>query len=263
MDISIIIPCFNEEDNIPHLAERLKPVVAQLRQEGRQVEIVFVDDGSSDATFERLQAAFADDPDSQIVRHPRNQGLGQALRTGLKAARGQVIVTTDSDGTYDFASIPRLLAALGPDVDVVTASPYHPQGGGVGVLPAYRLALSRGCSLIYRLLVDRHLYTYTAIFRAYRRAVLENVDWGSRGYLAVTQMLVEARLKGYRVAEVPLVLNVRRYGQSKAKVARIMRDHLRYQMRLLARQVAARLKGQAWAEPARAPAPRTSGLEAK
>jgi dolichol-phosphate mannosyltransferase len=130
-------------------------------------------------------------------------------------------------------------------------------------LPAYRLALSRGCSLIYRLLVDRHIYTYTAIFRAYRRAVLENVDWGSRGYLAVTQMLVEARLKGYRVAEVPLVLNVRRYGQSKAKVARIMRDHLRYQMRLLARQVAARLKGQAWAEPARAPAPRTSGLEAK
>ncbi|MER3513510.1 MAG: glycosyltransferase family 2 protein, partial [Chloroflexota bacterium] len=69
----------------------------------------------------------------------------------LKAARGQVIVTTDSDGTYDFASIPRLLAALEPGIDVVTASPYHPQGG-VGVLPAYRLALSRGCSMIYRLL---------------------------------------------------------------------------------------------------------------
>lgn len=262
MDISIIIPCFNEEDNIPHLAERLKPVVAQLRQADQQVEIVFVDDGSSDATFDRLQAAFAADPDTQIVRHPHNQGLGQALRTGLKAARGQVIVTTDSDGTYDFASIPRLLAALQPGVDVVTASPYHPQGG-VGMLPAYRLALSRGCSLIYRLLVDRHIYTYTAIFRAYRRPVLESVDWGSRGYLAVTQMLVEARLKGYRVAEVPIVLNVRRYGQSKAKVARIMRDHLRYQTGLLARQMASRLKGQPWAEPARAPSPRTSGLEAK
>lgn len=262
MEISIIIPCFNEEDNIPQLAVRLKPVVAQLRQTGQHVELVFVDDGSSDATFERLQAAFADDPDTQIVRHPHNRGLGEALRTGFTAARGQVIVTTDSDGTYDFASIPRLLAALEHDVDIVTASPYHPQGG-VGVLPAYRLALSRGCSLIYRLLVDRRIYTYTAIFRAYRRAVLENIDWGSRGYLAVTQMLVEARLKGYRVAEVPLILNVRRYGQSKAKVARIMRDHLRYQMRLLLRQVASRLRGKPWAQPAHAPAPRTSSLEAK
>lgn len=263
MDISIIIPCFNEEDNIPQLAERLGPVLTQLRQEGqRQVEVVFVDDGSSDATFERLQGAFAADPDTQIVRHPYNQGLGEALRTGLKAARGQVIVTTDSDGTYDFAAIPRLLAALEPGIDVVTASPYHPQGG-VGALPAYRLALSRGCSMIYRLLVDRHIYTYTAIFRAYRRPVLENVDWGSRGYLAVTRMLVEARLKGYRVAEVPLVLNVRRYGQSKAKVARIMRDHLRYQMGLLLRQVTSRLKGQSWAEARHALSPRASGLEAK
>ncbi|MER3545465.1 MAG: glycosyltransferase family 2 protein [Chloroflexota bacterium] len=263
MDISIIIPCFNEEDNIPPLAKRLKPVLTQLRQAGQGlVEVVFVDDGSSDATFERLQAAFADAPTSQIVRHPHNRGLGEALRTGLKAARGQVIVTTDSDGTYDFASIPRLLAALEPGIDVVTASPYHPQGG-VGVLPAYRLALSRGCSMIYRLLVDRHIYTYTAIFRAYRRPVLENVDWGSRGYLAVTQMLVEARLKGYRVAEVPLALNVRHYGQSKAKVIRIMRDHLRYQMRLLLRQVASRLRGQPWAEAQYAPSPRASRLEAK
>lgn len=236
MDVSIVIPCFNEEENVPQLAGRLKPVLSDLRGEFRGwVEVVFVDDGSQDATARRLQAAFASDPDAQVVRHARNLGLGAALRTGLQASRGQVIVTTDSDGTYDFATIPLLLAALGPQVDVVTASPYHPQGGVQGV-PAYRQALSRGCSLLYRLLVDRRIYTYTALFRAYRRPVLEEVKWKAAGYVAVAEILVEARLRGYRLAEVPLVLHVRRYGQSKARVAGIMADHLRYQAGLLLRR---------------------------
>ena len=127
MDLSIVIPCCNEEDSVPHLADKLFPVVEALRR-GCAVEIVFVDDGSTDATYARLQDITRSHSDTRIVQHPANRGLGAALRTGFAHARGDVVVTTDSDGTYRFTEIPALLAGLKPGVDIVTASPYHRRG---------------------------------------------------------------------------------------------------------------------------------------
>ncbi len=143
-----------------------------------------------------------------------------------------MIVTTDSDGTYRYTEIPSLLSHLTVDVDVVTASPYHPAGGVAGV-PGYRLVLSRGSSLIYRILVDRHVHTYTSLFRAYRRSVIEHVSFASNGFLAGTELMVKAMLAGYRVAEYPTVLYSRVYGVSKAKLARTIVAHLRFQGRVL------------------------------
>jgi dolichol-phosphate mannosyltransferase len=158
--------------------------------------------------------------------------LGAALRTGFAHARGDVIVTTDSDGTYPFTNIPAMLSLLQPGVDIVTASPYHPRGGVDGV-PAYRIVVSKGASLIYRLLLDPHLHTYTAMYRAYRREVVECIPTTSDGFLMVTELLVGALMAGYRVVEYPATLRVRRYGQSKARVWRITRAHLRFQARVL------------------------------
>ena len=78
-----------------------------------------------------------------VLSHEQNRGLGAALRTGFAHSRSDVVVTTDADGTYEFGEILGLCALLLPDVDVVTASPYHPEGGVDGV-PAYRLLLSQG-----------------------------------------------------------------------------------------------------------------------
>jgi dolichol-phosphate mannosyltransferase len=141
-------------------------------------------------------------------------------------------VTTDSDGTYGFAEIPGLIACLGPDVDLVTASPYHPRGGVDGV-PGYRLVLSRGSSLIYRLLVDPRLHTYTSLFRAYRRALIDGVPFQSSGFLAGTEILVKALLLGFRATEYPAVLNSRAAGVSKAKLARTTLAHLGFQLRIV------------------------------
>src|SRR5205809_175854 len=80
---------------------------------------------------------------------------------------------------------------LRPGIDIVTASPYHPDGGVDGVA-AYRLVLSRGSSLIYRLLVGSDLHTYTALFRAYRRDVVRSVEFRADGFLAVAEILVNA-----------------------------------------------------------------------
>jgi dolichol-phosphate mannosyltransferase len=240
MDLSIVIPCYNESDGVATLKSQLEAVMPELRRRG-SVELVMVDDGSTDDTFSRLTDAFAGWSDFKLARHDRNKGLGAALRTGILHANGTVVVVTDSDCTYSLSSIPALLDCLTPDVDIVTSSAYHPLGGVEGVPPS-RVFFSRGASLIYRLLVDRRIYTWTAMYRAYRREVLERVRTESTGYLVMAELLVNAVFQGYRVAEYPAVLHVRGYGQSKARIQRIIRDHLRFQGGVVIRRLAAALR---------------------
>ncbi len=261
MDLSIVIPCYNECETIHKLKAELLPVVTRMAvaeatihqlpstQRGRQIsgaqqnegarqsiEVIFVDDGSRDNTFVALLDAFGDAEVPGITfrftQHRQNQGLGAALRTGFDLAQGAIIVTTDCDGTYRFQEIPKLLARLTPEIDMVTASPYHPDGAVDGV-PPYRLLLSRGSSAIYRMLADRRVYTYTALFRAYRREVIQNVPFHATGFLAGTELLVNAIRMGYRVAEYPTVLHARAFGTSKAKIMRTVQAHLGFQMNTL------------------------------
>jgi dolichol-phosphate mannosyltransferase len=235
MDLSIIVPCYNEVENIPKIQRELFPVVTALAQT-RLVEVIFVDDGSSDGTWQALVNTFGNNQQPEISvrfeRHELNRGLGAAIRTGFAAAQGSVVVTTDSDGTYKFETIPELLSYLTPDVDMVTASPYHP-AGAVANVPAYRIILSRGSSTIYQILVNRHIHTYTCLFRAYRRKVVETVPFESDGYLAGTELMVNGMLMGYKVAEYPAVLYSRVLGASKAKLARTVMAHLNFQGRIL------------------------------
>ncbi len=235
MDLSVIIPCYNEAENVPKIRKELLPALAWLAHTA-SVEVIFVDDGSRDNTWQAFHAAFASqcipNLDFRFEKHERNRGLGAALRTGFAAACGNVVVTTDSDGTYAFSEIPALLACLKPGVDIVVASPYHPQGKVVGV-PGYRLLLSRGSSLIYRLLVSWNLHTYTSLFRVYRRRVVKTVEFDSDGFLAGTELLVKAMLSGCKVAEYPAVLYSRVFGESKAKIRRTIQAHLKFQYRIL------------------------------
>jgi dolichol-phosphate mannosyltransferase len=233
MDLSIVIPCYNEAVNVPKIQAEFLPVATELAKT-RSLEVVFVDDGSTDGTWQALVDTFGNDPHVAVKfeKHQVNRGLGAAIRTGFAAACGEVIVTTDSDGTYSFSKVPELLSSLTPDIDIVTASPYHPAGGVEGV-PAYRLVLSRGSSAIYRLLVSWRVHTYTCLFRAYRRQVVEHITFESDGFLAGTELLVKAMLTGYRVAEYPAVLYRRVFGTSKAKLMRTILAHLRFQGRIL------------------------------
>jgi dolichol-phosphate mannosyltransferase len=240
VDLSIVVPCFNEADNVSKIRQEFFPIVAELART-HSVEVVFVDDGSSDGTGQALVDAFGADNylPSLVIRfecHQVNRGLGAAIRTGFAAAKGEIIITTDSDGTYKFSEIPSLLACLTPEVDMVTASPYHPQGGIVGV-PAYRLILSQGSSLMYRVLVNWRIHTYTALFRAYRRRIIERVPFEADGFLAGTEILVNGMLMGYRVAEYPAVLHSRVFGASKAKLIQTIKAHLQYQAQVLLRRL--------------------------
>ena len=237
--LSLLIPCYNEEENIKNLRDQLQDGIRLLINE-YQVEIVFIDDGSSDGTWDVLHNVFGDSESGSLkiflCRHTHNEGLGAAIRTGIQASQGDILVTTDSDGTYAFSEIPALLAKMEDDVAIVSASPYHPSGGVEGV-PPYRLILSRGSSFLYRLLVDWNIYTYTSLFRAYRREVFKSVEFSANDYLAGTEILVKARLLGFRIMEYPTVLRVRQFGTSKARILKTVRSHLIFQIKILAHRL--------------------------
>jgi hypothetical protein len=122
-------------------------------------------------------------------------------------------------------------------VDLVTASPYHPQGKVFNV-PAWRLSLSKGLSRLYRLVLDHKLATYTSCFRVYRRGAVMGLPVKAGGFLGVAEMLGLLDLAGGRIVECPAALEVRLLGRSKMKIARTMAGHLR----LLARLAAARYR---------------------
>jgi dolichol-phosphate mannosyltransferase len=245
--LTVLIPCFNEAETVPDLPGSLLPELGALVGESPapgltldSVELLFIDDGSLDGTLKLLRTSFAAHSTPGVfvnyASHPANLGLGAALRTGFAAAQGDVIVTTDSDGTYRFSEIRTLLGRLAPEVDLVTASPYHPSGG-VENVSFHRLLFSRGASMVYRILLDRRIHTYTSLFRAYRRNVAD-VGFQSDGFLAVSELLVRARLAGYRLAEYPTVLHLRRRGFSKARLGRLTVAHLRFMISLLLHRLA-------------------------
>jgi len=243
MKLSVVVPCYNEEDNVAKLKAEFFPVVeklvgSQLPADGQidSVEVIFVDDGSKDNTFNTLKNAFGEYKFAGLSisfkKHAVNRGLGAALRTGLQASTGRIIVTTDSDGTYKFSTIPTMLQLMKRDVAIVTASPYHPQGEVVGV-PPFRIFLSRGSSLLYRLLLSWKIHTYTALFRAYRREVIDQIPFAANDFLGQTELMVKAMLKGYKVDEFPAALHRRVFGVSKARLIQTIKSHLTFQTRLL------------------------------
>ena len=229
MKISFIVPCWNEREGIPQLLQALQET-QRLVGSGYEWEFIFVDDGSTDGTAGLLETALLGGADVRVIRHPVNRGLGAALRTAFAHVTGDLVVTNDSDCTFDPRELAAMLQQLDAEhADVVVASPYHPDGSVLHV-PAYRLFLSRNLSRLYNALLRDGIHSYTSLFRVYRADVIRASRFTSDGFLGVTQILVGALLAGYRVAEHPTQLSVRRYGTSKARILRMIRDHLGFQI---------------------------------
>ena len=131
----------------------------------------------------------------------------------------------DCDCTYDPHQLAELLPLLTDDVDLVTASPYHPDGH-VKNVPGWRLFLSKGLSAIYRRLLDVDLHTYTNCLRVYRKSAIEKLTLEENGFLGVAELLAKLSLSGSRVVEQPATLEVRIFGESKMKTYRTTLGHL-------------------------------------
>ena len=233
--ISIVIPCFNEESSLPYLARTLESVEFSLGGEYCP-EFVFVDDCSTDTTWDTMHAIFADKDNFRFIRHEQNKGVAGAILTGIHGASNETVCSMDCDCTYDPHHLANLLPFLEDDVDLVTASPYHPEGN-VKNVPNWRLFLSKGLSAIYRQFLKEDLHTYTSCFRVYRKSAVEQLDLKENGFLGVAELLAKLSLSGSRIVEVPATLEVRIFGESKMKTYRTIIGHLG----LLARMTHSRL----------------------
>ncbi|HKQ98375.1 MAG TPA: glycosyltransferase [Candidatus Polarisedimenticolia bacterium] len=244
--VTLVVPLYNEEANIPYMRGTLVDLRRRLGQHYR-IHFNLVDDGSSDATWERLTERFADFPDCRVLRHERNLGVAAAILTGLREAPTEVAASIDCDCSYD----PNDLEAMIPMIegaDLVTASPYHPEGR-VFNIPPWRLFLSRTLSRIYSALLGKSIHTYTSCFRVYRKSAVKEVAIKHGGFLGVAEILIRLRLKGGRIVEYPNTLESRLFGESKMKILRTIGSHLG----LIRELLALKLRGRPAAAAADAP----------
>ena len=210
MDLSIVIPMFNEADNVESTLTKVKEALGTF--EGAY-EILAVNDGSLDNTLETLNRLAEQDKKLKIVSYPKNIGRGMALRKGFKESSGEIIVSIDADLSYSPKYIPEFVETLRkePDIDFVLASPYMP-GGGVQNVPVLRLWVSKLGNKILRLVMPNRIYTSTGIFRAYRRKVLDSLELESERKEIHVEILSKALALGYRVKERPAILTSRKKG---------------------------------------------------
>jgi dolichol-phosphate mannosyltransferase len=226
---SWVIPCYQEADALDAGLSALLALPGD--------ELVFIDDGSTDGTAERLRTAARRDPRVRVVTHPDNRGVGAAMRTGFAAATGDVIVAYDADRTYPAADAERLVAAVEAGADVASASPFAAEG--LARAPFFRRLLSRGAATAYRLVLGRRargVRTFTGGFRAYRADMLRKVAFRSDGFPATAEILGLLLLREAAVVEVASVLSTRVEGRSKMRVVRAIFGHLGVLLRLLGKR---------------------------
>ena len=223
--VSIVLPCYNETESVHHLAEKLSDLRNNF-DSNFDFEFVFVDDGSSDDTFELLQDHFARWQNTVIVAHTENRGIAAAIMTGAERCSNEIICTIDSDCTYDPQIITQLVPLLTDETVVATASPYHPDGK-VENVPNWRIQLSKMASAAYQKVFRNQIHCYTCCVLAFRRSALMQIELENDGFVGVTELLWKLECKGWRIAEYPAVLNVRQFGQSKMRTMQVAWDHMK------------------------------------
>jgi len=210
--VLVIIPTYNEADNVPVILDRLFAAVPDAHA-------LVVDDGSPDGTGEVADKLAAEDGRIEVLHRTEKAGLGAAYVAGFRrglAAGYDVLVEMDADGSHAPEQLPRLLAALA-HADLVLGSRWVP-GGQVQNWPKSREALSRGANLYARLALGVGLHDATGGYRAYRRTVLEAIELGSiasQGYCFQIDLAWRAVQAGFRVTEVPITFADRERGESK------------------------------------------------
>lgn len=236
--ISVVCPFYNEEAIIEKAAGRM---IANLeRQLDGDWELILVNDGSRDQSLARLLAALPARSEDRIsvISFPVNQGRGRALKAGIDASRGSVIVTTEVDCSWGDDIVLRLVKRLGerPEIDFVVASPHLPGGGLANVSPN-RVFLTKVGNRLIRAFFSSRVTMNTGMTRAYRRDVIQPLIVHENGKEFHLEVLLKLLTLGFKVDEIPATITwqerrLTRQGAAKRKSStRIMQtinSHLRF-----------------------------------
>jgi len=210
--LSVVVPVFNEEDNVPILCEKLDAVLSRI---GKSYEVLLVDDGSSDSTWQRLLEARRKYPCLKLIRFRRNFGQTAAMSAGFAEAQGDIVVTLDADLQNDPADIPRLIAAMDGGADVVSGWRRDRKDPFLT-----RLLPSRIANALISRITGVRLHDYGCTLKAYRKEVIKNLRLYGEMHRFIPAL---ASWVGAQIAEVEVTHWPRRMGKSKYGLSRTLR----------------------------------------
>jgi glycosyltransferase involved in cell wall biosynthesis len=210
-ELSIVIPVYNEEENIEPLYRGLKDVLTGL---GKSYEVIVVDDGSTDGSFDALRRLHHEDPDLKVIRLRRNFGQAAAFAAGFDQAAGEIIVSMDADLQFDPADVRKLVDKMAEGYDIVS-------GWRVDRREAFltRRVPSAMANRLISWITGVRLHDYGCSLKAYRAEVIQSVRLYGELHRFIPAL---ASSIGVEVAEVPVSHHPRRFGKSKYDLSRTL-----------------------------------------
>ena len=209
--ISLIIPVYNEEESLPALFEAIDHVSGDLPP----LEAIFIDDGSSDKSYELLKARAERDPRFKVLQFAANSGQTAAIQAGIDYASGDILVFLDSDLQNDPADIPKLISKIDEGYDVVSGWRKDRKDN-----PVKRNLPSRVANAIISRVSGVPLHDYGCTLKAYRRDVIKPVKLYGEMHRFIP---IYASWQGARVTEMPVTHHARRFGASKYGLERVFK----------------------------------------
>ncbi|MCP2520250.1 glycosyltransferase family 2 protein [Candidatus Aminicenantes bacterium AC-708-M15] len=211
-EISIVVPFYNEEENIEELYKRLTETLKKLK---KSYELIFVDDGSSDKTYQILCELHKKDKHVNIVKLKKNFGQTAALAAGFDHAEGKIIISMDGDLQHDPADIPKLLDKMEEGYDIVSGWRKKRVDNLI-----FRRIPSLVANRIMRFLSGVKIHDFGTTFKAYKKEVIKNIHLYGELHRFIPAL---ASRMGVRITEVPIKNIVRQRGKSKYGLSRVRR----------------------------------------
>jgi len=206
MDLSVIIPVFNEVNNIEEIIKRVQATK-------RAKEIIIVDDGSSDGTRDILKKLDGKKK-VRVILHEKNQGKGGAVVTGMKAAQGDILLIQDADLEYDPRDFPALLQPIEEGLaDVVYGSRFL--GAAHRVTMFWHQVANKLLTFMTNILYDSILTDMETGYKFFRREVIEGMNIRSKRFNFEPEFTAKILKRKYRIFEVPITFNPRDYAEGK------------------------------------------------
>ncbi len=214
-EISIVIPIFNEEENIQILYSELNKILEELKKD---YEIIFVDDGSNDRSFEILEKIHNEDKNVKIIKFRKNFGQTAAISAGFEKAKGEVVITMDADLQNDPNDIPCLLEKISEGYDVVSGW----RKGRKDPLLRKKIP-SKISNFLTRKLTGVNIHDFGCTLKAYKKEVLTDLELYGEMHRYIPAIVA---WKGFRLSEIEVKHLPRKFGKSKYGIWRIMKGFL-------------------------------------
>ncbi len=205
IEISVVVPVYNEEGNLPVLIPKLVEVLKGL---GPSYEMIFVDDGSSDGSRKILKEMASQYPFLRILRLRENRGLSTALLAGMREARGEKIVTLDSDLQNDPADIPRLLECL-DHYDMATGWRQKREDTWL------KKVSSKIANAVRNRMSGEDIHDSACTLRAFKKECIQEIPVFNGMHRFLSTLV---KMRGYRIIEVPVSHHLRKFGKSKYNI---------------------------------------------